>query len=318
MKSTYRLLTMFIAAALGLQSGLAGTAQAEGTTSATPAPTPKAVVTEAAKKQHAEAVYNETLKLLVTSGKLPEGIHYLNSNIYAVTPYQASLMTLRLENLHKLRLPVWTSKFSSSDIQRKLASIYKEGISMAKLAESTEDISLSTLLKSAGESGYKLETAEGSFFPVIDYSTYSKYKLYVTDDIRDYITIMAVESELPSSKDNGLIISWNDVAARALTHEQYIHAYPKSNRITAVKSLYSTYVADTFYGQNNTPLFHYDNHQMDLEAQKAYDAILAKEEGNSTSLFLKKLEGFMKLLKDNGYKLDTGVEQYLKSEVPLS
>lgn len=318
MKSTFRLLTVFMAAALGLQAGFAGPVQAEGSAAGTPAPSSATAVTEAVKKQHAEAVYKEALQLLVYSGKLPEGISYLNSNIYAVTPYQASLMTLRLENLHKTRLPSWKSRFSSSDVQRKLASIYKEGVSMAKLAERTEDTALRTLLKSAGESGYKLETAEGSFFPVIDYSAYRKYKQYVADDIRDYLTIMAVESELPSSKDNSLIISWNDVADRALTHEQFIQAYPRSNRITAVKTLYAIYVADTFYGQNNTPLFHYDNLEMDLEAQKAYHAILAKEEVNNTSHFLKKLEGFMKLLKDNGYKLDSGVEQYLKSEVPLT
>lgn len=73
-------------------------------------------------------------------------------------------MTLRLENLQKSLLQSWESKFSSNEIQRKLASIYKEGSSMAKLAESTEDAALRSLLKSAGESGYKLENAEGTFF----------------------------------------------------------------------------------------------------------------------------------------------------------
>ncbi|MNC73132.1 hypothetical protein D3C75_1242820 [compost metagenome] len=76
------------------------------------------------------------------------------------------------------------------------------------------------------------------------------------------------------------------------------------------------YVSDTFYGQNNTPLFHYDNLEMDLEAQKAYSSILAKHNGSSQ--FLEKLDGLMKLLKENGYKLDEGVQQYLKTEVPLS
>ncbi|MNI81163.1 hypothetical protein D3C73_1377540 [compost metagenome] len=76
------------------------------------------------------------------------------------------------------------------------------------------------------------------------------------------------------------------------------------------------YVNDTFYGQNNTPLFHYDNLEMDLEAQKAYTSILAKNTGSSP--FLQKLEGLMKLLNENGYKQDASVEKYLKEEVPLS
>ncbi|MOA66094.1 hypothetical protein D3C78_1927290 [compost metagenome] len=76
------------------------------------------------------------------------------------------------------------------------------------------------------------------------------------------------------------------------------------------------YVINTFYGQNNTPLFHYDNLEMDLEAQKAYSGILSKNTGSSP--FLQKLEGFMKLMKENDYKLDDGVKQYLKTEAPLS
>lgn len=317
MKKIYTILSVAIAAVVGLQSNLAGYALAEGSgssTGGTSATGSKAA--SAATGSHADAIYKSALLLLSSSAKLPEAIQYLNSNIYAVTPYQATVLTLKLENLHKAALKAWETKFSSSITQRKLTSVYKAGISMTKLAESTEDVSLRNLLKSAGESGYKLETAEGSFFPVIDYAAYRKYKLYVTGDIRDYISIMGTEADLPSSKDNGLIISWGDVAARALAQEQFIQTYPKSNRISSVKTLYSMYVNNTFYGQNNTPLFHYDNLEMDLEAQKAYSGILSKNTGNSP--FLEKLEGFMKLLKEHGYKLDDEVKQYLKTEAPLS
>lgn len=264
---------------------------------------------------HAEAVYKASLPLLSSSDKLPEAIKYLNANIYAVGSYRATIMTLKLENLHKAALKAWESKFSTSQVQRKLTAIYKAGASMSTLAEMTDDLPLRTLLKSASESGYKLETAEGTFFPVIDYGAYRKYKLYVTNDISDYITIMATESDLPSSKDNGLVIGWTDVAARALSQEQFIQNHPKSNRISAVKSLYTMYVNNTFYGQNNTPLFHYDNLEMDLEAQKAYSGILAKN--NDSSPFLQKLDSFMKLMKDNDFKLTDEVEQFRKASLPL-
>lgn len=316
MKKKYSILTATAAAALGLQSLLAAPAYSEsspGTASPT-AGSPKTSLSAAADN-HAEAVYQAALPLLSSSDKLPEAIQYLNSNIYAVGPYRATMMTLKLENLHRAALPVWESRFSGSDIQRKLTTVYKSGLSMAKLADRTDDAALRDLLRKAGKNGYKLETAEGSFFPVIDYAAYRKYKLYVISDIRDYITIMATESDLPSAKDNGLIIAWTEVAARALSQERFIQSYPKSNRITAVKFLYSRYVNQTFYGLNNTPLFHYDNLEMDLEAQKAYSSILEKNEANTP--FLQKLDGLMKLLKDNNYKLDDEVEQYLQKEVPL-
>ncbi|MBW4081937.1 hypothetical protein [Paenibacillus sp. S150] len=315
MKMRITILTAAIAAVLGLQTGLAGQVLAEGSAGST-AGSSGAGKAAAPDSSHATAVYKAALPLLSSSARLPEAIQYLNNNIYAVSPYQATVLTLKLENLHKAALNAWESKFKSSIVQRKLTSVYKAGTSMAKLAESTNDPSLRSLLKSAGDNGYKLETAEGSFFPVIDYAAYRKYKLYVTDDIRDYISIMAAEADLPSSKDNGLVISWGDVAARALAQEEFIQKYPKSNRTAAVKALYSIYMSNTFYGQNNTPLFHYDNLEMDLEAQKAYSSILSKN--NGSSLFLQKLDGFMKLLKENGYKLDDGVTEYLKTEVPQS
>ncbi|WNS41602.1 hypothetical protein [Paenibacillus sp. MMS20-IR301] len=317
-----KLIILTAAASLlaGLLAGGAAPARAEGsvnsgTAAAAGSAVTKTAVTGTPVLSHAEAVYQAVLPLL-SSGRLSQAIAYINANMYAVSPYQASVLTLRLENLHKALLPAWESKFSSSEVQRKLNSVYKAGVSMAKLADSTDNAALRTLLRSAGESGYKLETAEGAFFPVIDYAAYRKYKLYVTGDIRDYITIMATESDLPPSKDNGLIIAWGDVAARTLTQEQFIQDYPKSNRLAAVKTLYTLYTANTFYGQNNTPLFHYDNLEMDLEAQKAYSSILAKN--TDSSPFLEKLDGFMKLMKSNGYLLDDTVKQYLKTEVPLS
>ena len=312
MKKHHYLITAF-ALTLGLQ-GAGVTVHAEGTAADTSAGSAKSL--SPADTSHAQAVYKAALPLLADSGRLPQAIKYLNSNIYAVSPYQATVLTLKLENLNKAALPAWEIKFSSSAVQRKLTSVYKAGTSMAKLAESTGDLTLRALLKNAGESGYKLETAEGTFFPVIDYAAYRKYKVYVTSDIRDYITIMATESDLPSSKDNGLVIGWSEVAARTLNLEQFTQRYPKSNRIAAVKTLYNMYVLDTFYGQNNTPLFHYDNLEMDLEAQKAYSGILAKTD--SSSPFLQKLDGLMKLMKENGYKLDEDAQKYLKEEVPLS
>lgn len=292
-------LTAAMALLIALQAGPAGAAPA--------------AKTGTAAASHAEAVYKAALPLL-SSGNLPGTINFMRTKLYAVTPYQATVLTLKLENLHKALLPSWEKKFSSSDVQRRLISVYRGGVSMAKLAESTENPALRALLESAAASGYKLETAEGSFFPVIDYAAYRKYASYVTEDIRSYISIMATESDQPASKDNGLVIAWGEVAARALAQERFLQSYPKSNRVQAVKELYAQYTGNTFYGQNNTPLFHYDNLEMDLEAQKAYTALLSKENGDSP--FLKKLDGFMKLMKSNGYLLDDAAEAYLKTEVP--
>lgn len=307
-----------VCAALAITLGLGVTETGHAASAVNPpvSSTGSPLTSSSANNNHAKAVYEAALPLLSSSLKLPEAIKFLNGNMYAVGSYRATLMTLKLENLHKAALKSWEDKFNNSYIQRKLTAIYKPGSSMATLAKSAEDIQLRTLLKSANENGYKLETAEGTFFPVIDYGAYRRYKLYVTNDISDYITIMANESDLPSSKDNGLVIAWGEIATRALSQEQFIQSYPKSNRISSVQSLYTVYLINTFYGQNNTPLFHYDNLEMDLEAQKAYSGLLSKNTGNSP--FLQKLDAFMKLSKENDYIRNDAVEDYLKTEIPLT
>jgi len=296
--------------ALGLQTGAD---QAFGAVA--PTISPKSSTLNAAGSSHAEAVYKVFLPLLSSTGQLPKAISYLNNNIYAVGSYRATMMCLKLENTQKTALGLWETKFSNKDVQRELLAIYKPELSLTQLAEELQDDApLRNLLQAAATSGYKLESAEGSFFPVIDYGAYRKYKMYVTKDIRDYISIMSAESDLPSAKDNGLIIAWTEVATRALSQESFIMAYPRSNRIAAVNSLYHMYLLGTFYGLNNTPLFHYDNLEMDLEAQKAYTSLLTKREDRTP--YLEKLDGFMKLLKENGYTLDDSIEQYLSKEVP--
>ncbi|WP_151736700.1 hypothetical protein [Paenibacillus tengchongensis] len=306
----HRLLYAAMVIALGLPAGIAAPAPVHG--AGLPAGT-----STAADNSHATAVYKAALPLLADSAKLPQAIRYLNANMYAVTSYQATLLSLKLENLHTAALPAWESRFAAKAVQRELESVYKAGSSMAELAAGTKNAAVRALLSSAGEHGYKLETAEGTYFPVIDYAAYRKYKAYVMDDIRDYITIMSTESDLPASRDNGLVIAWSEVAARALSSEQFVRSYPKSNRAGAVKALYNAYESNTFYGQNNSPLFHYVNGEMDLEAQKAYSGLLAKN-GKENSPFLQKLDGFMKLLKENGYKLDDSIEAYRKEHAPLS
>lgn len=311
-KKRYWLMAV-LAISISIQAGAALPAQAAGSGSNTQDSQAKA-----AANSHSEAVYKASQPLLSNSAKLPQAIKYLNTKMYAVTSYRATLMTLQLENLHKAALGAWENKFARSDIQRKLTAVYKPQLSMAKLAESVKDPELHILLVTAGDSGYKLDTAEGSYFPVIDYAAYRKYKPYVMSDIREYITLMSAESDLPYAKDNGLVIAWTEVAERALRAEQFTRNFPKSNRVLAAKQLYVRYEASTFYGLNNTPLFHYDNQEMDLEAQKAYAGLLSVKGNNDNSPFLQKLEGFMKLLKENGYTLDDKVEQYRSKEVPLA
>lgn len=77
-----------------------------------------------------------------------------------------------------------------------------------------EDASLKSLLLATLDNGFKIETAEGSFFPVIDYGYYQKYQSAVTADCVAYLEIMRLESERMPAKDAALMIGWEEILAR--------------------------------------------------------------------------------------------------------
>ncbi|MFD2874967.1 hypothetical protein ACFTAO_01735 [Paenibacillus rhizoplanae] len=94
---------------MGLQAGLSAPAGAAGSASSRTgtsgaAAGAKTAGSGAAALSHAEAVYKGALPLL-SSGNLPGAIAYMKTKLYAVTPYQATVLTLKLENLHKALLP---------------------------------------------------------------------------------------------------------------------------------------------------------------------------------------------------------------------
>ncbi|MPM54662.1 hypothetical protein SDC9_101441 [bioreactor metagenome] len=163
------------------------------------------------------------------------------------------------------------------------------------------------MLLETKNSGYKIETAEGMFFPVIDYAVYKKYRSNVTADIAAFIDIMAVESDKTPIKDAALVISWDEIIKRAQTQEQFIKEYVNSAKVEDMRQQLKRYTAFAMYGGNNTPLFSYETKQMNAEARKTY---LATTFDANNGSFSKAMIGYLDVLKKNDYKLTSEVQEY--------
>lgn len=132
-------------------------------------------------------------------------ISFIDKNISLATGENASKMVVRLEELQKEYLPGLELKYNNSEtIQSKMRQVYKPGFDIYKI-DHIKDRELSALLTETRNAGFKVETAEGTYFPVIDYGFYKKYSSRVTPDIKDYIDLMAVESDQVSVKDAALV-----------------------------------------------------------------------------------------------------------------
>lgn len=235
-------------------------------------------------------------------------IKVLNDNVAKVSKEYASTMIFKLEEMQKKNLPKLEERFSNDDMQSKINKIYNINFNINKI-DYIEDKELKDLLVETRNGGYKIETAEGMYFPVLDYESYKQYSPYVTEDIKNYIQIMAVESNKTPIKDAALMISWDELLKRALKQEEFISKYGNSVKINDVRQLYKQYIVFILYGANNTPIFQYDTKELVPEAKISYTNAI-KESNNSETLG--NIKGFINILEESNYKITEKVESYRK------
>lgn len=261
---------------------------------------------EATQEQQQNKIISDFDTLLKGSPKADAVIKFIDENIAKLSKEDASAMLFKLEEIQKQDLPKLEEKFFPGAIQLEMQKLYEPDFDLNKLAE-TQDQELKALLIETGDMGYKVETAEGMFFPVMNYEFYKKYSSYVTEDIKEYIELMAVESNATPIKDAGLMIGWDEIIKRALSQEKFIKDYPSSAKVDAIKELQKRYITFMLFGSNNTPLFSYDTKVMMAEAQAVF---LKDIEDNKDSELMQMLGKYMEILKKTNYKFSEEAEKF--------
>jgi hypothetical protein len=254
----------------------------------------------------------EGLRKKIQSGeaKIPDVIGYIDTSIPISSTKTASALIIELERLQKRELRKQEDKFYLGDVvQRKMQETFPHGSDINSV-DHVQDKELQALLLETKSYGYKIETAEGVFFPVIDYGAYQQYKLYVTNDMAAYIDIMTTEADKAPVKDAGLTIEWDEVITRAVTLENFIDQYDDSAKINDVRRMYQRYVSYALYGTNNTPLFNYDTKMM---APKAKESYAKAGDAYPDSKFVQALTEMMTVLEKNNGELTEEMEQYRKT-----
>lgn len=256
-------------------------------------------------QQEIMANFNE----LLSKGNVPEIKEFLDKNIKFLSKEKATKLVLAFEEIQEKYLSKLESKYGEPNIQKCFTEQSRKD---NKIGPKTENAELKELLRETYAGGYKVESAEGYFSPVIDYEGYKDYSAYSTSDIAAYIDLMAVESNQPPAKDAALKISWEEVLRRGVNQENFINQYQQSPRIGKVKQLFGQYLLYAFYGTNNTPLFNYDSKTINPEARKCYSNLSSQE-----SDFLQTINQYFREIKKNNYTLTEDVESYRKKGLIL-
>ena len=236
---------------------------------------------------------------------------YLDAHLGEVSAETAADMVRAFEQVQQKTLPDWQELYAEPELQERIRSFYHPSWTreeMARLAdEKTRMVLLSTL-----DQGFKVETAEGSFFPIIDYTFYARYQSAVTPDLSSYLDLMTVESEALPVKDAALLIGWEELVERALRQEEFLAEYPSSPQIEPVRRLLERYRYFALFGCDNTPLFSYRTRQMRPEAREAY---LNRQWDPQKGDFSALMKEYLTVLAANDYRLTAEVEAFRRKAV---
>ncbi|MDD3706131.1 MAG: hypothetical protein PHC45_08740 [Clostridiaceae bacterium] len=235
-------------------------------------------------------------------------IEFMDKNIAEVSKENASKMLDKLEKALKNNLQGLEEKYYSTAIQEAMFNAYKLEFDLSKL-DSIQDSEVKDLLEKTKGMGYKVETAEGMFFPIIDYEFLKKFSSYAGDDVKDFIDIMAVESNKVPAKDAALVIGWDEVIERALAQEGFIRKHGSSAKVDDITELQKKYITFMLYGLNNTPLFSYDTKKINPEAKEVYIKAVAD---NADSELMRLLGRYMEILEKSNYKLSEEADKFRK------
>lgn len=127
-----------------------------------------------------------------------------------------------------------------------------------KVLQSEPDLK-SNLIDSLNK-GYRIQSAEGSYFYEIDYQKIIQvFGDYLTKEYRDYLKIKAKMVNSPILADAALIVTRDKIAERIVEIENFRLTYPYSNFIDEINNIYSFYVSNFIYGNVNTPNFESNN-----------------------------------------------------------
>ncbi|QJC50751.1 hypothetical protein HGI30_03630 [Paenibacillus albicereus] len=300
---------------LSVAAGGAGSAFAlEGQ----PAPAPgQAAITAAPAASASQKVYADYVAILA-SGNLARAVNYLNNHLSKVDSWTASMMVLRLENAQNAALGKLQKRYESSSVQKAIDAAWRAGGSgtYTSLLKHVKGDTARKLLTDSRDQGYAVATAEGMFFPIVNYPLYENWKSRVTADIQLYVKMMADEVRKPTLRDAGLVISWGELLQRNLEQEKFLMQFKGSNRYTQVKSQYELTKMNVYYGSNNTPLFDYETKKIEAEALAAYKRAVASGDASKSPLLLK-LSSFLKVVEKNDGKLTDELNLWRSKQVPL-
>jgi len=236
-----------------------------------------------------------------------EAVTAMERYMKGVTSEQGDAMFMLLEGFYGSNLQEAEAQVSDPEVQQKLLKL-KWPITMEQAAQ-LKDTKLKDLLTSLFRGKYKLESAEGMIFPVVDFEALKSFQPNVSKSMQDYIALMAEDSNRPAAKDAGLVISREELFQRTLQAEKYLTAYTSSPRYDRIKQLYLNELHMVLLGLNNTPTYDWDTFTLQSTMKQEPQKLAQERENTLTGTMVKEFLVVLQKTKDRLYMKDQGEQK---------
>ena len=161
--------------------------------------------------------------------------------------------------------------------------------------------------------GYKVSSQQGSYYFIVDYQSYiDSFGENITNEYRDYLSILALDTNHPFMIDENLLISMDDLAERILLLENFKTVYPYSNFLPEVNQIYKQYINFYFYGDLHNPNFNKDTLIINQKSLDEFEKTITKYE---YTIFSNIVRDFMDWLKKNENIVDDNIRDKLNNRL---
>lgn len=266
--------------------------------------TPSAGGAEAPSMEQAKS-FTDQAKQLVADDAEPEKMltlieEALLSSVEAVGTDEAEIMFSGLEQLQESHLTQYTDEMVTEANQETLALI-TEDINNPSVIAKIGDSELVSLLEKLVHSGYKFESFQDVWQPIVDYGSYRKYMPLMSQELQDYMTILAMESDRVSIKDGTIVVSLDELGARLAAAETYIVKYGDSPRSDRIKDAYAGYLWTFIGGSNNTLIYDRETLVIRQDVRDSYERF---SRTNPNLISNRAVRNWITVLRDAQYVFD--------------
>ncbi|MFS0722279.1 hypothetical protein [Paenibacillus sp. 1P07SE] len=236
--------------------------------------------------------FREEIRQAESAGEL---IAFLDEHLSRASGEAADVLFLELEAYYAEDLPKTQGLFLMNEVQEKF-SIMGDPTTVTEIT----DLELREMARRAESGHYVLVQMEGEVYPIIDYTALEKYSPLLSQELRDYLQLMAMETEHQKKGEPDSAHTLDGLAERAVTAEQYLERYPDGLKREDVLEGYAARMERLLFGMANGPRFDLDNGVIYDDYLQAFQRISQRHGATYTGSLVQR---FVELLGESDQKI---------------